>query len=140
MDELYPVSELHRMLAASDYVVVAVPLTGETKGIIGEAELRAMRPDACLINIARGGIVDEAALVRVLKEGRLAGAGLDVFATAPLPADSELWTLPHVILSAHNSGVSDRFGRRVVALFCENLRRYVAGEELINKLDPDKGY
>jgi len=140
IDELYPLSQLHQLLADSDYVVLAVPGTPETVKMIGEAELRAMKPTAYLINIARGEVVDQAALIKVLKESRIAGAGLDVFEKEPLPSDSELWNLHNVILSAHATGNSGERNRRVADLFCENLRRYVNGEPLLNVIDIKKGY
>ena len=142
IDELYPRSELLQMLSESDFVVVAASLTEETRGMISEAELRAMKSVAYLINIARGEIVDQGTLIKALREGWIAGAGLDVFETEPLPADSELWGLPNVILSSHISSWTDmdRRSQRVVGLFCENLRRYLAGEQLLNLVDREKGY
>ncbi|MBI4570986.1 MAG: D-2-hydroxyacid dehydrogenase, partial [Chloroflexi bacterium] len=103
-DELLPPSELRRLLGESDFVVLAVPLTEETRHLIGEEELRAMKPSGVVINIARGAVIDEAALVRALKEGWIAGAGLDDFEQEPLPPESELWGLEQVILSPHISG------------------------------------
>lgn len=135
VDELYPPAELHQMLSESDYVVVAVPLTEQTKGMVSEAELQAMKPTACLINIARGKIVDQPALIKALKEGWIAGAGLDVFDFEPLPTDSELWELPNVYLSSHAAGATNRRSERILGLFCENLRRYLAGEQLLNVID-----
>ena len=110
--------------------------------MIGEAELGAMKSVAYLINIARGEIIDQGTLIKALREGWIAGAGLDVFETEPLPADSELWGLPNVILSSHISSWTDmdRRSQRVVGLFCENLRRYLAGEQLLNVVDREKGY
>lgn len=140
VDELYPRSELARMLSASDFVVIAAPITPETMRMIGEAELRIMKPTAYLINIARGQIVDESALVKALKEGWIAGAGLDAFEIEPLPGDSELWKLPNVILTSHMANATDTRSRRVVGLFCDNLRRYLAGEPLLNTIDRQKGY
>ncbi|MFC2005559.1 D-2-hydroxyacid dehydrogenase [Chloroflexota bacterium] len=140
VDEIYPPSNLLQMLSESDFVVVAAPLTAETMGLIGEAELRAMQPTAYLINIARGRIVDQSALIRALREGWIAGAGLDVFESEPLPADSELWELPNVLLSSHMAGSTDRRNQRVLGLFCDNLKRYLAGEQLLNVVDLQKGY
>lgn len=139
-DELLPPSDLPALLAQSDFVVLAVPLTQETRHLIGEAELRAMKSTGVLINIARGAVVDEAALVRALKEGWIAGAALDVFEQEPLPAESELWGLENVVLSPHISGGTEIYNRRAVAIFCENLRRYLAGESLLNRADPERGY
>ncbi len=106
VDQLYPSSRLREMLGESDYVVLAVPLTAQTRRLIGEAELRAMRPHAYLVNIARGHVVDEKMLIRALQEGWIGGAGLDVAEEEPLPQDSPLYSLPNVILTPHISGVS----------------------------------
>jgi len=140
VDRLLPASALHELLAESDFVVLAVPLTTETRHLIGEAALRAMRPSAVLINIARGPVVNEAALVRALKEGWIGGAGLDVFEQEPLPPESELWGMENVILSPHISGGTEIYNQRAVSIFCENLRRYLAGERLRNLADPARGY
>jgi phosphoglycerate dehydrogenase-like enzyme len=139
-DELLPPSQLHDLLAQSDFVVVSLPLTTETTKLIGEPELRAMKSSAYLINIARGAIVDEAVLIRALKEDWIAGAGLDVFETEPLPPDSELWELPNVILSPHITGMTEEYQTRATELFCDNLRRYLAGQKLINEVEKEKGY
>ncbi len=139
-ERFYPPEALHEMLAECDYVVVALPLTPDTHHLIAEAELRAMKPSAYLVNIARGAIVDEAALVRALREGWIGGAGLDVFEQEPLPADSPLWTLENVLLSPHVAGFTPHYDRRAAALFAENLRRYLAGEPLLNLVDRARGY
>lgn len=139
-DEVFPPERLSEMLSLCDYVVVAVPLTPETRKLIGEAELRAMKPGAYLVNISRGGTVDEAALIRALREGWIAGAGLDVFEEEPLPSDSPLYDLENVILSPHVSGFTLRYNERSADLFAENLRRYLAGEPLLNLVDKAKGY
>lgn len=140
VDQLYPMTQLHEMLRQSDYVVVAVPLTTETAGMIGEAELRAMRPHTYLVNIARGRVINEAVLIRALQEGWIAGAGLDVTEEEPLPRTSPLYSLPNVILTPHISGVSVHYDKRLTALFADNLRRYRAGEPLRNRYDPTRGY
>lgn len=140
VDELYPTRELQQLLSDSDFVVISAPLTTETKGMIAEKELRAMKPTAYLINIARGRIVDEHSLIRALKEGWIAGAGLDVFDAEPLPPDSEFWKLPNAIMSCHMSGGTDEAGNREFDLFRENLRRYLAGEQLLNVIDKQKDY
>lgn len=139
-DEMVPPSELHTLLRASDYVVLAAPLTDQTRGLIDAAALSSMKPDAVLINVARGGLVDEAALVDALRAGTIGGAALDVFAVEPLPADSPLWDLEQVILSPHISAGTDRYYERATALFCENLGRYLRGEPLANVVDPSRGY
>jgi phosphoglycerate dehydrogenase-like enzyme len=138
--EFLPPSDLPYLLGESDYVVVAVPLTEESRRMIGEAELRSMKPTAVLVNIARGAVIDEAALIRALKEGWIAGAALDVFEQVPLPAESELWKLPNVLITPHISGGTPRYMDRAVDLFCDNLRRYLAGQPLRNVVDPARGY
>jgi len=140
LDETFPPERLSEMLSLCDYVVVAVPLTLETRKLIGEAELQAMKPSAYLVNISRGGTVDEAALIKALREGWIAGAGLDVFEEEPLPSDSPLYDLENVILSPHVSGFTLRYDERASYLFAENLRRYLAGEPLLNLVDKEMGY
>jgi phosphoglycerate dehydrogenase-like enzyme len=137
---LYGPGTLHEMLAECDYVVVALPLTPETTHFIGEAELRAMKPTAYLVNIARGALVDEGALVRALREGWIAGAGLDVFEQEPLPPDSPLWGLENLLISPHVAGFTPHYDERATALFAENLSRYLSGQPLLNLLDKAKGY
>ncbi len=139
-DEVLPPSDLPYLLSESDYVVLAVPLTQQTRHLIGPEELRAMKPTAVLINISRGAVVDEEALVQALKEGWIGGAGLDVFEREPLPEDSELWGMENVILTPHISGGTERYFERAVPIFCENLRRYLEGRPLLNVVDPRRGY
>ena len=140
VNQLYPIKRLQDVLRESDYVVLTVPLTPETNGLIGEAELRAMRKNAYLVNVARGRVINEAALIRALQERWIAGAGLDVATEEPLPADSPLFALPNVILTPHISGDSVRYDERLTRLFAENLRRYRAGQPLLNRYDPQRGY
>jgi phosphoglycerate dehydrogenase-like enzyme len=121
-------------------VVIALPFTPETAGFIGEAELRAMKPTAYLINIARGQIVDEKTLIQALRERWIAGAGLDAVNTEPLPAESELWELPNVIITPHVSGASPNYNIAVTELLCKNLKRYLQGERLRNVVNKKKGY
>ena len=139
-DGLFGPEGLLEMLPRCDFVLVVLPLTPETRGLIGERELRAMKPTSCLINVARGQIVDEAALVRALREGWIAGAAFDVFSEEPLPADSELWDLPNLIVTPHMAGQTMPYMDRVTELFGENLRRYLAGEPMLNVLDKARGY
>jgi phosphoglycerate dehydrogenase-like enzyme len=139
-DRFYAPEALHQLLAKCDYVVIALPLTPETTGAFGEAEFRAMKPTAYLVNIARGPIVDEAALIRALQEGTIAGAGLDVFEVEPLPAGSPLWTLENALLSPHVAGFTPHYDERAAALFAQNLARYVAGEPLLNCVHKVRGY
>jgi phosphoglycerate dehydrogenase-like enzyme len=140
VDVVYPLKMLHAMLSQCDHVVLAVPLTPETKQMIGEAELRVMKSNAYLVNVARGQIVDEKSLIRALKERWIGGAGIDVTEKEPLPPDSPLFSLPNVILTPHISGESVHYRKRLTALFADNLRRYRAGEALRNRYDPTRGY
>lgn len=139
-ERFYPPEELHAMLAECDYVVVALPLTPATTHLIGEAELRAMKPNAYLVNIARGPIVDGGTLARALRERWIAGAGLDVFDQEPLPKESPLWELENALISPHVAGFTSRYDERAVALFAGNLRRYLSGEALLNLVDKTRGY
>ncbi len=137
VDRVYTRPELHAMLAGADFLVLAAPHTPETENMIGAAEIAAMRPGAVLINIARGEVLDEMALIAALREGRLAGAALDVFRREPLPPDSPLWTLPNVIINPHSASTADSENRKIVALFCDNLRHYLDDhpERMRNVLD-----
>ncbi len=139
-DELLPAARLPLLLGESDYVVIAVPLTSETRALIGARELAAMKPGAVLVNIARGAVVDEAALVAALRDGRIAGAALDVFEQEPLPPESPLWDLENVVLSPHISGGTEIYNERAVDIFADNLRHYLRGEPLRNIVDPARGY
>jgi phosphoglycerate dehydrogenase-like enzyme len=140
VDVIYPIHKLRAMLSQCDYVVLAVPLTAETEKLIGEAELRAMKSHAYLVNVARGRVVDEKMLIRALEERWIGGAGIDVTDKEPLPSDSPLFRLPNVILTPHISGDSIYYGKRLTALFADNLRRYRAEEPLRNRYDPVRGY
>jgi len=127
-------------LPFADVVVVAAPDTSETVRLIGEPELALMKDDAVLVNVSRGSLVDEAALVRTLETGRLRGAALDVFEHEPLSATSPLWTRPDVLMTPHVSGFHKDHWDIVVGTFAENLRRFSAGEPLVNRVDKKAGY
>jgi phosphoglycerate dehydrogenase-like enzyme len=127
-------------LGLSDFVILSLPATASTRRIIGERELRAMPRHAYLVNVSRGSVVDQEALIRALKEGWIGGAGLDVFEPEPLPGDSPLWGLDNVILTPHISGFSLHIGDYAVQVLAENLRRHLAGEPLLNVVDRAKGY
>ncbi len=131
---------LPSLLAESDFVVLATPLTPDTEEMIDAATLALMKPGAWLINIARGRLVDERALIRALRDGPLGGAILDTFRDEPLPPSSPFYDLPNVIVTPHTSWSSGRVVDRSVELFCDNLRRYAAGEALLNVVDPARGY
>ena len=128
---------LPRLLAWADYLVLALPLTNDTRDLIGAAELALMKPTARLINVGRGGLIDEPALIDALANGRLAGAGLDVFATEPLGADSPLWDMPNVIITPHNSGATELANHRGAQIFIDNMGRFVRGEPLRNEVSSD---
>lgn len=140
VDLILPTSRMKEMLKQSDYVTVCCPLTPETRHIIGGAELKAMKPTARIINIGRGSLIDEKALIKALKAKWIAGAGLDVTEQEPLPADSPLWGLDNVILSPHVSGGMEDYMLRAAQLFAENLKRYLAGKKLINMVNKQRGY
>jgi phosphoglycerate dehydrogenase-like enzyme len=131
---------LHELLGWADFVVLAVPLTAETRGLIGDAELRAMRSDAFLINIARGEVVDEDALVRCLRARGLAGAALDVFTVEPLPPEHPFWALPNLVITPHISGYTPGYFDKMLAIFEDNLARYREGRPLRNVVDKRLGY
>lgn len=135
-----PMSSLSEVLPEADYVVLAAPLTGETRGMIDGKALAAMKPTARLINVGRGPLVVQEDLVEALAAGRLGGAALDVFVTEPLPEASPLWHLPNVIVSPHMSGDVVGWRAELVALFADNLSRYLAGQPLRNVVDKDRGY
>jgi len=135
-DKLYPTAELRTALGEADYVAVTLPGTPETRRLFDAEALAATRQGAYFVNVGRGAVVDEAALVEALQDGHLSGAALDVFEVEPLPEESPLWELDNVILSAHTTDVvPDLINAAQTDLFCENLRRYLAGEELLNVLD-----
>jgi phosphoglycerate dehydrogenase-like enzyme len=131
---------LDDLLAWGDFIVLAVPHTPETDRLIGRREFGLMRPEAYLINIARGSVVDEGALVEALERRGLAGAGLDVFSEEPLPPTSPLWRLPNVILTPHVAGATPQYLERALGIFVDNLRRYLDGRPLRNLVDPVLGY
>jgi len=140
VDAIYSPENIKEFLSICDYAVITLPLTPGTRHIIGEAELKAMKPTAYLVNVARGAIVDEEALIQALDENRIAGAGLDVFATEPLPPDSRLWDLPNLIISPHIAGDREDYASLAVDLFCENLKRYLQGKRLLNVINKQAGF
>ena len=131
---------LHELLSESDIVVLAAPLTAETEGMIDEAAIAAMKPESWLINVARGRLIDDTALLRALRDHRIGGAALDTFRDEPLPPSSPYWDLSNVILTPHTAWSSARVLDRSVELFCDNLVRFSRGEPLRNVVDPAAGY
>lgn len=140
IDEMVGDNRLHELLPQADVVVLTVPLTDETYHLIGEGELKLMKNDAVLVNIGRGGTIDEDALFRALEAGRLKGVGLDVFQAEPLPQESPLWKQERVIVTSHYAGASPHYHERAFEVFLNNLKRYLAGEELVNVVDKERGY
>ena len=140
LDALYGLDELHEALRGAEHVVMSVPHTPETEAMIGAAELALLARGAIIVNVARGAVIDESALVDALESGHLGGAALDVFQEEPLPADSSFWAMPNVLVCAHSAGTSDRENERITDIFCENLRRYLGGEPLLNVLDAARMY
>ncbi len=140
VERVVPPERMDEVLREADFVVALLPVTPATRGLLGEREFRLMKPAAVFINVARGLIVQEEALLTALREGWIAGAGLDVFDQEPLPPDHPLYSLEQVIITPHVSGITPRFFDRVAGVFCENLRRYVAGEPLLHVVDAARGY
>jgi phosphoglycerate dehydrogenase-like enzyme len=138
LDEFYLVDSLHEVLPRAEHLVLIVPHTPQTERMIGAEALALLPKGAFLINIGRGAIVDEPALVAALRSGHLGGAGLDVFAQEPLPEESPLWDMPNVLVSPHSGSTSDRENGRLTDIFCENLRRFLAGEPLLNVLNTER--
>jgi phosphoglycerate dehydrogenase-like enzyme len=134
------VEELHAELARADHVVNVLPSTGSTRGLFDAAAFTAMQRHTVFVNIGRGATVDEPALIKALERGVIAGAALDVFEVEPLPPDSPLWRMPNVLVSPHRAGDHERWADDVVALFVDNLKRFVAGEPLRNVVDVELGY
>ena len=140
LDALYGPNELHRALKEAQNLVLIAPGTSETAGMIGARELSLLPRGAVFINIGRGALVDEPALIETLRSGHLLGAGLDVFAQEPLPPDNPLWGMDNVIVCAHSASTAYRENERITDLFCRNLRRYLNGEPLLNVFDHALGF
>lgn len=142
IDQLYPLRDLHAMLAEADFLAIAAPLTDGTEGLLGPAEFAAMRPGLIYINVSRGPIAQEAALLDALRSGRIAAAGLDVFAVEPLPPEHPFWSMPQVLVSPHYSGETINRSAQPASRFARNLTSWLADsrEELEGIVDPQTGY
>ncbi len=140
VESLWTMDRLNNLLEMSDVVLVSCPLWAESRHLINHETLGQMKPTAYLVNIARGGIVEENALLEALQSGQIAGAGIDVCETEPLPAESPLWEAPNLIITPHFAGFSGQRLRRLTKLFRENLQRYQSGERLANEVDQERGY
>jgi D-2-hydroxyacid dehydrogenase (NADP+) len=139
-DTVFAPSQMDEIFRQADYIVLAAPVTSSTKAIANAERLALMKLDACLINVGRGPLVDEPALVAALREKRLGGAALDVFPKEPLAADSPLWDVPNLLITPHTAALTDKLWERHYALFSENLRRYLNGQPLLAVVDKRKGY
>ncbi|HEX3105653.1 MAG TPA: D-2-hydroxyacid dehydrogenase [Terriglobales bacterium] len=140
VDQVLPTSKLQELLTQSDYLVLSTPVTPETTGMIGAPQLAAMKPDSFLLNVGRGPLIDEAALIAVLREHKIGGAALDVFNQEPLPPESPLWDLEDLLITPHTAGISENMWERHYVLFSENLRRYLSRRPLLGLVDKRSGY
>ena len=140
LEALYAFDELHAALRDAEHLVLSAPHTPETEGLIGWAELALLAPGAIIVNVARGALIDESALVDALESGHVGGAALDVFQEEPLSTDSPFWTMPNMLVCPHSAGTSDRENERITQIFCDNLCRYLASEPLRNVLDTNRMY
>jgi phosphoglycerate dehydrogenase-like enzyme len=138
--QIFAPSQFDTLLAQSDYVVLAAPLTSTTRNLIDAARLAQMKPDACLINVSRGPLVDEAALAQALRDKKIGGAALDVFVSEPLPSESPLWDLENLLITPHTAALTEKLWERHYALISENLRRYLNHQPLLAVVDKQKGY
>jgi phosphoglycerate dehydrogenase-like enzyme len=139
-ERIFPAARLHEALPEADYVVISAPETAATKHLIGTAEIAKMKRGARLINVGRGSLLEEEALIGALKSGALGGAAIDVAQTEPLPADSPLWKAPNLMITPHTSAISERLWNRQAALLVELLERWFDGKEMFNRVDLERGY
>lgn len=140
IDQVYPSDQLLDVLPQADFVAVSTPLTDQTRGLIGQNEIDAMKSGVILADVSRGGVIDQSALLSALQSGKIAGAGLDVFETEPLPSDSPFWDLNNIILSPHCSAVHDQWEQDSFDLFLDNLQNWENDDPLFNIVDPNRGY
>jgi phosphoglycerate dehydrogenase-like enzyme len=140
IDGLYRPGQLTPLLVNTDFLLLSCPHTPETEGLIGAKEIALLPRGAVLINIARGAVLHQDALIESLRSGHLRGAALDVFASEPLPPDNPLWTMPNVIISPHSASTADSENQKIVRLFCDNLNRFLANESLLNVLNVENYY
>jgi phosphoglycerate dehydrogenase-like enzyme len=140
VQQVFASTQLDELLAQSDYVVLATPVTPNTLGLMNASRLAQMKPDAYLINVGRGPLIDEAALAQALREHKIGGAALDVFEEEPLPAESPLWDLEHLFITPHIAGITEKLWERHYAFISENLRRYLEGRPLLGVVDKKQGY
>ena len=140
VDQIFPNSQIDALLCQSDYVILAAPLTSTTRNLMNAARFEKMKAEACLINVSRGPLVDQAALAKALREKKIGGAALDVFDQEPLPSDSPLWDLENLLITPHTAAMTEKLWERHYKLISENLRRYLAHHPLQAMVDKQKGY
>jgi phosphoglycerate dehydrogenase-like enzyme len=140
VERLYPPQAVASMASLCDFLVISVPITSETRGMIGDKVLKMMKPRSFLIDLSSGGVVDHGALVEALNEGRIAGVALDVYPVEPLPESSPLWEMKNVLLSPHVAGSSLQYYELAIDCFAENMKRYLSGQTLLNLFVPERGY
>lgn len=140
ISEVYPSSELERVLSQSDYVVLAAPVTPKTRGMINAQRLAAMKRDAYLINVSRGALIHEPALINALRSNQIGGAALDVFEQEPLPPESPFWTMENVLITPHSAALTDKLWDRHFRLLSQNIHRFLAQEPLLDQVDKLRGY
>jgi len=140
VQQVFSSLQIDELLASSDYVVLCAPVTPSTQGLMNAARIAQMKPDACLINVSRGPLIDEKAFVDALRTHKIGGAALDVFTKEPLPADSPLWDLDNLLITPHTAGLTDKIWERHYALYINNLRRFLAAQPLLGVVDKQKGY
>jgi phosphoglycerate dehydrogenase-like enzyme len=138
--EVLPTSRINEMLTAADYVVLAAPVTPATQHMIGRGQLAKMKSDAVLINVGRGSLIEESALIEALRNRKIGGAALDVFDQEPLPPNSPFWELDNLLIMPHTAGMTAKLWERHYVLFSENLRRYLGGQPLLGLVDKKAGY
>ncbi len=140
VERVFTTAHLDEVLSQADYVVLAAPITAATKGMMGAARIAKLKPEACLINVSRGPLVDEMALARAIREKKIGGAALDVFGEEPLPPESPLWDLENVLITPHSAAITEKLWERHYLLIRENLRRYMAGNPLLAVVNKTTGY
>ena len=140
VEQVFASAQIQELLSQSEYVILAAPLTSATRGLMNAECFEKMKPDACLINVSRGPLVDETALTEALREKKIGGAALDVFAQEPLPPDSPLWDLENLLITPHTAALTEKLWERHYKLIAENLRRYLAQQPLVAVVDKQKGY
>jgi len=140
VERVFPLSALEHVLEISDYVVLALPLTADTRTLMNAARLKKLRPGACLINVGRGPLIDEGALAEALRGRKLGGAAIDVFSKEPLSADSPLWDLEDLLITPHTAALTEKLWERHYCLIQENLTRFLDGQPLLGIVDKQKGY